>query len=1034
MSQINIPSSVVSIQNYAFAGCSSLSQIDIPSSVTSIADGLFANCTNLSQVGIPNGVTRIGSSTFYRCQSLTDLKIPSSVASISSNPFEGCSNLKNVEFASIESLCGIDFWNENSNPLNITRKLIVNGTEVTDLVIPNSVTSIGKYAFYGCDNLDNVTIPSSVTSIGSDAFYGYNGLIYFSSVSPSAYSWIGCGSNAMLIVPDASYSSYLAQWSDYASQITPTSLHSVDVTLTANTSMSALHKMVGDDNLEYIVDLKISGSINSYDFMILNNKMPRLRKLDLSGCKVKGCEYEHRQGYHTDDDIFPMYAFFNQTNKLMKLALPQVDSIASYALYGCSRLSELTFADITTGIGDNAFYGCSSLKSLIMPASLQKIGSDAFSRCYSLQEVTMPATMQSIGRYAFQDCRLLTSFVIPDGVSSIEYGTFYGASSLKDLRIPSSVSAIYSYASEYNYGSEKPFYGTQLTSIAIPEACTELQPGAMSVGGSLIEANLPKTLKRIGDYAFQYDQNLSMLKIPSSVAYIGHQAFRDCRNLDTIYVYTIEPTAINQETFATEVYDNAILMVPKTSYYNYYYDTKWSQFRNLKEFEAPYDYFYVSKDYELDNGNRVLGTPDITVNPGGSLVVSGADDQNADDIEILVDGNVSGSVIAESNINATSATIIINVEANRWYYFSFPFDIDRADVKVPGSHAFYAYDGAVRAQNGNGGWKKVTKDMVTLHKGTGYIFQCNLSGELKLKVKTPDFTGDDISISLASYISNNVDDASWNFVGNPYPSYYPVHDMDYTAPVTVWNFENHTYEAISPVDDDYILHPFQGFFVQKPTGTNVLKFSSNKRLTYLQAYGQPESAAAPMRRAHQMSTAKRVVLNLFVSDGENSDRTRVVLNDEAQMEYELDCDAAKFISSEAAIQLYSLHKGVKYAINERPQNNSEVELGYQAVRDGNYTIHTTSADVCLYDKVTGIKTRLDSKGYSFSTKAGSYNDRFVLIYEGVASGINSIAADEDAEGIYYDASGIAVGSCKENLPAGTYIRKANGQSEKVIVM
>ena len=129
-----IPSSVTSIGDWAFSGCSSLSKIVIPSSVTSIGNGAFSDCCSLSKIVIPSSVTSLGNRAFEDCSSLSNIVIPSSVTSIDYGAFSDCSSLSKI-------------------------------------VIPSSVTSIGEMAFMDCDSLSEIVIPSSVTSIGDSAFY-----------------------------------------------------------------------------------------------------------------------------------------------------------------------------------------------------------------------------------------------------------------------------------------------------------------------------------------------------------------------------------------------------------------------------------------------------------------------------------------------------------------------------------------------------------------------------------------------------------------------------------------------------------------------------------------------------------------------------------------------------------------------------------------------------------------------------------------------------------------------------------------------
>ena len=169
-----IPNSVTSIGGGAFEYCSRLTSVTIPNSVTSIGWSAFYQCSGLTSITIPNSVTSIGVSTFWGCSSLTSVTIPNSVTSIGGYAFEGCSGLKKVIVKDIAAWCGIKF---NSNPLFYAKHLYSDeDTEITNLIIPNSVTSIGNAAFNGCSGLTSVTIPNSVTSVGDYAFEGCTGL------------------------------------------------------------------------------------------------------------------------------------------------------------------------------------------------------------------------------------------------------------------------------------------------------------------------------------------------------------------------------------------------------------------------------------------------------------------------------------------------------------------------------------------------------------------------------------------------------------------------------------------------------------------------------------------------------------------------------------------------------------------------------------------------------------------------------------------------------------------------------------------
>ena len=163
--------------------------IEFASEVTAIEREAFKNKTTLTYIVWPNSVTSIGYHAFYNCSGLTSVTIGNCVTSIGKWAFDGCSGLTSVHISDIVAWCNIEFDGSYSNPLFYAQHLYLNGDEVKDLVIPNSVTSIGGYAFRGCSGLTSVTIPNSVTSIGGSAFSGCSGLT--SVTIPNSVTSIG---------------------------------------------------------------------------------------------------------------------------------------------------------------------------------------------------------------------------------------------------------------------------------------------------------------------------------------------------------------------------------------------------------------------------------------------------------------------------------------------------------------------------------------------------------------------------------------------------------------------------------------------------------------------------------------------------------------------------------------------------------------------------------------------------------------------------------------------------------------------------
>ena len=159
--------------------------------MTSIGEEAFSESSGLTSVTIPNSVKSIGESAFRACTGLTSVTIGSGVTSIGDDAFYYCNGLTSVHISDIAAWCNIDFSSSSSNPLSHAHHLYMNGEEVKDLVIPNSVTSIGDDAFYWCDGLTSVTIPNSVTSIGERAFthcYDLTSVTIGSGVTSIGYS------------------------------------------------------------------------------------------------------------------------------------------------------------------------------------------------------------------------------------------------------------------------------------------------------------------------------------------------------------------------------------------------------------------------------------------------------------------------------------------------------------------------------------------------------------------------------------------------------------------------------------------------------------------------------------------------------------------------------------------------------------------------------------------------------------------------------------------------------------------------------
>ena len=207
---VTIEYGITSIGDYVFRGCCGMTELTLPNSVTSIGGNAFEGCSGLTELTLPNSVTSIGDCAFYGCTGLTELILPNSVRSIGDIAFTYCSGLEKI---TVESGNSCYDSRDNCNSIIDTEfNTLIVGCK--NSVIPNSVTSIGYYAFYGCSGLTELTLPDSVASIGDGAFICCSDL---SKITSLAEIPPVCGSgvfdrvnktNCELIVPIVSVIAY----------------------------------------------------------------------------------------------------------------------------------------------------------------------------------------------------------------------------------------------------------------------------------------------------------------------------------------------------------------------------------------------------------------------------------------------------------------------------------------------------------------------------------------------------------------------------------------------------------------------------------------------------------------------------------------------------------------------------------------------------------------------------------------------------------------------------------------------------------
>lgn len=1031
-----------SIEGYAFSNCANLTNIDL-SNCTFIGEWAFRGCPKLSNINLSK-CKLLENYAFIECTELTEVDL-SSCSSLAYGIFAYCSKLKTVKgIENITTIPANAFANTGIETLSLPLCTTIQDgafrgcTQLKSIDIP-VCQSIGMNAFASCSRLESASIPNTIKSLGYKCFNGNTTLTLYAKNVPALDRYPGnmaetdtlaLGKNVLIIVPEESLAAYQAAdvWNTMSERIFPLGTQfDYNVEATAQASTSGLQKAIGEKNLRSVVTLKVKGSINSYDIMVMRNKMDNLHHLDLADADVKSNTYNYYTGYSTQDDILGPHSFAD-LDKLLTVKLPKSVKYINQAFNNCSQLRSVEMPENLICVGDTtdnewgmmdggAFGNCTNLEEIIFH-NCERIGGNAFYNCYSLQEITLPKNLKHIGSNAFNQC-----------------------SQLKDIILPSEVETISSYAFA-SCGN--------LASIQFPPSLKSIESSAFANCSKLSSINLPG-LTSISNSTFDGCSNLTEVKLPSTLESIGDNAFSNCSNLTKVYTYTVLPINIDQNTFTN--FKATTLYVPTQSYDNYYWSTQWGQFKEIKEFDEPYTYIYLDNEFTLEK--RFEGTPDIDIKNNGALTVNGKDNQNAGEVTVKGDGNSSaGTLITDGNLDAKKLRFDITVNANQWYFFSFPFDINLADIKTPGKYVFRKYNGSLRADQGTGGWVDLASDETTLKQGVGYIFQTAQGGNLTLRVTKEKFgklDANNIVKDLSSYPSADEQNASWNFIGNPQISYMDAASLGYDAPITYWNGDS--YEAVRPGDDEFALQPFQAFFVQKPVDVSNIEFKAEDRITKSESINKQNNARA--RRIGRGINPERLLINLTLSDGNHTDKTRVVFNDKKSQAYELDCDAAKFAAISDAPQFYTIEaKAGNLAINERPMGS--VKLGFTAKKAGNFTISAKRMDqpMLLQDNQTGATYDLTEGDYQFASNAGTFENRFVLVPSrgttGIAdivkkTGINIMPTDAgiNLNGVngkkvtIYAADGTMLASRTFdgmlNLMKGVYIVKIDNLSTKVMV-
>lgn len=585
LSSVSFGNSLTSIGVEAFYNDTSLTSINIPNSVTTIGARAF-NCNNnlgytskLKEVNIPSSVTTIGARAFngsiiFCCEanSKPDGWYKLYNSSTSSSDWDSGSGtvLWGTSFM-VDNICYRRTIGNNVSLVRyfgggdvvIPEKVTVDGTEytvtaisgyqsgyytygafqdntyITSVTIPNTVTSIGQSAFYGCKNLTSATLGNSVATIGYSAF---NSCVSLTEISiPASVESIG---------------SY------------------------AFSNCEGLTK-ANFASVENLCNIEFSSREA--------NPLYNAKVLYINGAEVTNVTIPS-----TITQIKP-YTFYGDT-ALISVSVPNtVTTIGSSAFYGCKSMTTVNVPASVTSIGSGAFGNCRSLTSLSLPNGITSIGSYAFEECRGLTSINIPTSVTTINNGTFSDCTNLTSITIPNGVTTIGSDAFDNCESATSITIPTSVTSIGRSAFQYCVGAKSVTIPNSVSTIGerafgyvkniiYHGSATGSPWGALTMNGTVdggfIYADAAKTqltayvgnggsvsipdgVVSIGKAAFA-ESAVTSVTIPNSVTSIGYDAFWGCENLTSVSVgnsvtrvgaYAFDPEGC--ENLQYNEYDNA---------------------------------------------------------------------------------------------------------------------------------------------------------------------------------------------------------------------------------------------------------------------------------------------------------------------------------------------------------------------------------------------------------------------------------------------------------------------------------------------
>lgn len=537
ISEITIPNSVTTINDYAFnsceklktlnfnaencvlgssvfSGCDALSDVNFGLNVKKIPDGLLRRCEGVKKIEIPNTVVEIGNYAF-QYSGLTEITIPTSVEKIGQYAFGYCDNLKSVYYDAKDCTTNQSFYKSSinsvefgGNVVKIPESLFLNCNNITSVKLSDSVKEIGQYALFGIAITD-LTIPKNVSNIARLAFGSENLTTLY----------------------------YNAKNCDFEDEM----------------SFELLTNLVIGEDVEKLPSYFLYDCNNLTELTIPEN-------IDsIGGFSINFCENLKK-------------VYFNAENcNIETIAAP--NEICN-VFWACTALEEVVIGDNVTIIPNNLFDNCSSLKKVSMSNSVKSIGNYAFSTT-ALETVMIPENVTFMGDGAFSSCDSLKSLYY-----NAEFCNMEGNNESPIFAFCNALENVVFGENVKNIPFGLLYYCQNLTEVQIPNSVVEI--GAQAFNGSnLSKIEIPDNVVKIGERAFQHCYNVSSIKIGKSVEEIGKYAFRNCSSANLVTSLSQIPPMATDVIFNDYTYNYGNLNVPTNSVDDYKKATGWKNFKKF---------------------------------------------------------------------------------------------------------------------------------------------------------------------------------------------------------------------------------------------------------------------------------------------------------------------------------------------------------------------------------------------------------------------------------------------------------------------